>query len=101
MTEEEKAAAAEKRAAQREAKQKENDAKRLEALKKNLRDTRTKATPERIKQWQDNLKVLLALGGKITDSIRKAAEHYGIDIDGITNAYITSSRITNSPEQSV
>ena len=80
MTEEEKAAAAEKRSAAREARQKENDAKRLEALKKNLRDTRTNATPERKKQWKDNLKVLLALGGKITDSIRKAAEHYGIEL---------------------
>ena len=86
MTEEEKAAAQEKRAAVREAKQKENDAKRMEALKKNLRDTRTNATPERKKQWKDNLKVLLALGGKITDSIRKAAEHYEIDISDIENA---------------
>lgn len=58
-------------------------AKRLEYLKKWLRDTRTKNTPERQKLWKKNMKELLKLGGDITDSIRKAAEHYGVNIDEI------------------
>ena len=63
---------------------KPDKAKRLEYLKKWLRDTRTKNTPERQKLWKKNMKELLKLGGDITDSIRKAAEHYGVDLDKIT-----------------
>lgn len=84
MTEEEKKAAAEKRATEKaEAKQAE-DAKRREYLKKWLRDTRTNPSDERRKQWTKNCKELLALGGEITDSIRKAGEYYGVDMTNIT-----------------
>jgi cell division septum initiation protein DivIVA len=55
-------------------------AKRIEYLKKWLRDTRTKASDERKKQWTKNCKELLKLGGELTDSIRKAGEHYGVDV---------------------
>ena len=59
-------------------------AKRIEYLKKWLRDTRTKASDERKKQWKENYKELLKLGGELTDSIRKAGEHYGVNLDDIT-----------------
>ena len=59
-------------------------AKRIEYLKKWLRDTRTKASDERKKQWTKNCKELLKLGGELTDSIRKAGEHYGVNLDDIT-----------------
>lgn len=55
----------------------EEKAKRREYLKKWLRDTRTNPSDERRKQWTKNCKELLALGGEITDSIRKAGEYYG------------------------
>lgn len=88
MTEEEKKVAAEKRAAERAAasaeKKKAEDDKRREYLKKWLRDTRTNPSDERRKQWTKNCKELLALGGEITDSIRKAVEYYGVDLTKIT-----------------
>ncbi len=68
---------------QKAARKAEKDAKRLEYLKKYLRDTRTKATPERQKQWKKNLNELLKLGGEITESIRKAADTYGINVDDL------------------
>lgn len=81
MTDEEKKAAAERRAAAKAekiaARKAEEDAKRLEYLKKWLRDTRTAVSDERRRQWEENCGELLALGGEVTDSIRKAAEHYG------------------------
>ena len=62
----------------------EKKAERLEYLKKWLRDTRTSPSPERKKQWEKNCKELLKLGGDITDSIRKAADVYGVNLDDIT-----------------
>lgn len=62
----------------------EEKAKRREYLKKWLRDTRTNPSDERRKQWTKNCKELLALGGEITDSIRKAGEYYGVDLTKIT-----------------
>lgn len=56
-------------------------AKRIEYLKKWLRDTRTKQSDERKKQWEQNCKELLKLGGEITDSIRRAGEHYGAEFN--------------------
>lgn len=55
-------------------------AKRLEYLKKWLRDTRTTPSIERKKMWEKNCKELISLGGEITDSIRKAAEFYGVGL---------------------
>lgn len=63
----------------------EEKAKRREYLKKWLRDTRTQPSDERRKQWTKNCKELLALGGEITDSIRKAGEYYGVDLTKMTN----------------
>lgn len=63
---------------------KAEDNKRLEYLKKWLRDTRTNPSDDRRKQWEENYKELLALGGEITDSIRKAGEYYGACLDGKT-----------------
>ncbi|MBO4499116.1 MAG: hypothetical protein J5732_02550 [Bacteroidaceae bacterium] len=60
------------------------DEKRREYLKKWLRDTRTNPSDERREQWKKNFKELLALGGEITDSIRKAGEYYGVELDGKT-----------------
>jgi len=62
----------------------EEKAKRREYLKKWLRDTRTNQSDERRKQWTKNCKELLALGGELTDSIRKAGEYYGVDMTKIT-----------------
>lgn len=62
----------------------EEKAKRREYLKKWLRDTRTQPSDERRKQWTKNCKELLALGGEITDSIRKAGEYYGVDLTRIS-----------------
>jgi len=76
MTDEQKA---EKKAEQKA----EKNAKRLEYLKKYLRDSRTKDTPERRKQWQKNFKELLKLGGEVTDAIKRAAEVYQIDLETI------------------
>jgi hypothetical protein len=58
--------------------------KRIEYLKKWLRDSRTKASDERKEQWEQNCRELLSLGGELTDSIRKAGEHYGVNLDDIT-----------------
>jgi len=63
------------------AKQAEEDAKRREYLKKWLRDTRTAVSDERRELWEKNCKELLALGGELTDSIRKAAGHYGVELE--------------------
>ena len=90
MSDEEKAKAASKReqngtgsdSAERE--QARPEVKRREYLKKWLRDTRTNPSDERRKQWTKNCKELLALGGEITDSIRKAGEYYGVYITKIT-----------------
>jgi hypothetical protein len=56
-------------------------AKRIEYLKKWLRDSRTKASDERKKQWEENCRELLSLGGELTDSIRKAGAKYGVDVE--------------------
>ena len=57
---------------------------RKEYLKKWLRDTRYGTKETKGKEWEKNLKELLKLGGKVTPSIRKAAEHYGVDIESLT-----------------
>lgn len=54
--------------------------KRLEYLKKWLRDTRTKPSDERRELWKKNYDELLSLGGEVTDSIRKAGEYYGVEL---------------------
>ena len=61
----------------------ETKAKRLEYLKKWLRDTRTQPSDERRKQWEKNCKELISLNGEITDSIRKAGEYYGVRLDAM------------------
>lgn len=68
LTEEEKAA-----------RQAEKDEERREYLKKWLRDTRTKPSEERKKMWKKNCEELVKLGGKVTESIRKAGEFYGVN----------------------
>lgn len=54
--------------------------RRLEYLKKWLRDTRTKPSEERAKMWRKNCKELVKLGGEITDTIKKAGEYYGVTL---------------------
>lgn len=76
---------AEQANAEAEAKAAEEKAKRIEYLKKWLRDSRTKPSDERRKQWEVNCKELLSLGGEITDSIRKAGEVYGVAVDTLGN----------------
>lgn len=91
-TEEEKRVVGEKTAEKKTKRQdatdaeakKAEDGKRLEYLKKWLRDTRTNPSDDRRKQWEENCKELLALGGEVTDSIRKAGEYYGACLDGKT-----------------
>ena len=56
----------------------EEKKKRISYLQKWLRDPRPEATPERKKQWGLNIKELIALGGRVTKSIVKAGEHYGV-----------------------
>ena len=58
----------------------EEKKKRISYLQKWLRDPRPEATPERKKQWGLNIKELIALGGRVTKSIVKAGEHYGVKI---------------------
>ncbi len=59
----------------------EERAKRREYLKKWLRDTRTAKSPKHDEQWVENMKELLALGGEITDAMRKAAAFYELGIE--------------------
>ena len=70
----------EKKPDEKDAAKKAEDAKRVDYLKKWLRDTRTAASDERRQQWEKNCRELLELGGEMTDSIRKAAEFYGVDL---------------------
>lgn len=56
----------------------EEKAKRLEYLKKWLRDTRTSKSKAHDAQWLLNCRELVKLGGEVTDAIHKAAERYGI-----------------------
>lgn len=56
----------------------EEKKKRISYLQKWLRDPRPEATAERKKQWGLNIKELIALGGRVTKSIIKAGEHYGV-----------------------
>ena len=58
----------------------EEKKKRISYLQKWLRDPRPEATPEHKKQWGLNIKELIALGGRVTKSIVKAGEHYGVKI---------------------
>ena len=58
----------------------EEKKKRISYLQKWLRDPRPEATPERKKQWELNIKELISLGGRVTKSIVKAGEHYGVKI---------------------
>lgn len=59
----------------------EERAKRREYLKKWLRDTRTAKSQKHDEQWVENMKELLALGGEITDAMRKAAAFYELGIE--------------------
>lgn len=54
--------------------------KRVLYLQKWLRDFRPASTDEHRKQWEQNAKELVQLGGNITESIRKAGEHYKVKI---------------------
>ena len=56
----------------------EEKKRRISYLQKWLRDPRPEATPEHKKQWGLNIKELIALGGRVTKSIVKAGEHYGV-----------------------
>ena len=58
----------------------EEKAKRISYLQKWLRDPRATATEERKKQWEENARELLNLGGKLSDAMVKAGEHYGAKI---------------------
>ena len=58
----------------------EEKAKRISYLQKWLRDSRPTATEERKKQWEENAHELLHLGGKLSDAMVKAGEHYGAKI---------------------
>lgn len=53
---------------------------RVKYLQKWLRDPRPAATPEHKKRWQEYAKELKGLGGELTKSIEKAAEHYKVKI---------------------
>lgn len=55
----------------------EEKAKRITYLQKWLRDPRASVSDERRKQWEQNARELVRLGGCLTDSIRRAGEHYG------------------------
>lgn len=54
--------------------------KRILYLQKWLRDPRPPKTDEHRKQWEENARELIWLGGNLTDAMRKAAEHYGARI---------------------
>lgn len=58
----------------------EEKAKRISYLQKWLRDPRATATEERKKQWEENARELLYLGGTLSDAMVKAGEHYGAKI---------------------
>lgn len=58
----------------------EEKAKRREYLKKWLRDTRTSKSTKHDEQWLDNLHELVLLGGEVTESFKKAAAHYELEI---------------------
>ena len=58
----------------------EEKAKRISYLQKWLRDPRATATEERKKQWEENARELLNLGGKLSDAMVKAGEHYGAKV---------------------
>ena len=58
----------------------EEKAKRISYLQKWLRDPRATATEERKKQWEENARELLHLGGTLSDAMVKAGEHYGAKI---------------------
>lgn len=58
----------------------EEKAKRISYLQKWLRDPRATATEERKTQWEENARELLHLGGKLSDAMVKAGEHYGAKI---------------------
>ena len=58
----------------------EEKAKRISYLQKWLRDPRATATEERKKQWEENARELLHLGGTLSEAMVKAGEHYGAKI---------------------
>lgn len=58
----------------------EEKAKRISYLQKWLRDPRPVNSDEHRKQWEQNVRELIRLGGNVTDSIVKAGEHYGAKI---------------------
>ena len=58
----------------------EEKAKRISYLQKWLRDPQPTVTEERKKQWEENARELLHLGGTLSDAMVKAGEHYGAKI---------------------
>lgn len=62
----------------------EEKASRREYLKKWLRDTRTSKSPEHDIQWTDNVRELQLLGVELTESIKRAGEFYGLNIEEMT-----------------
>ncbi len=58
----------------------EEKAKRISYLQKWLRDSRPTATEERKRQWEENARELLHLGGTLSEAMVKAGEHYGAKI---------------------
>ena len=58
----------------------EEKTKRISYLQKWLRDPRATATEERKKQWEENARELLHLGGTLSDAMVKAGEHYGAKV---------------------
>lgn len=58
----------------------EERTKRILYLQKWLRDPRPPKSDEHRKQWEENARELIWLGGNLTDAMRKAAEHYGARI---------------------
>ncbi len=53
---------------------------RVKYLQKWLRDSRPNATNEHKKRWQENAKELIALGGELTESIKRAGAHYNATV---------------------
>ncbi len=67
----------------------DEDKKKIKSLQSWLRDTRRGNDEDKreayVKQWKEKYQELLTLGGQdaITNAIRNAASHYGIEIQGL------------------
>lgn len=58
----------------------EEKAKRITYLQKWLRDARPTASEDHRKQWEQNARELIRLGGNLTDAMCKTGEHYSAKI---------------------